>query len=81
LEALNGAFPDQGDVWAKTLQFSGDPMKVNCAGFAKNQAALMAFVDRLRARPEVQGVQIQQVRGDNPLQFSLTYRWEARDAK
>jgi hypothetical protein len=81
LETLSAAFPDQGEVWAKTIQFSGDPMKVNCAGFAKNQAALMGFVDRLRARPDVQGVQIQQVRGENPLQFSLTYKWEARDAK
>ena len=33
------------------------------------------------SRPDIVEVQVQQVRGENPVQFSLTYRWEARDAK
>jgi len=29
----------------------------------------------------VSDVQVQQVRGENPLQFSFTYKWAPRDGK
>ena len=80
LEALMGAFPDQGDVWAKSIQIVEGP-KVTCSGFARSQAALNSLLDRLRARTDVADVQVQSVRGQNPIQFSFTYKWEARDAK
>jgi hypothetical protein len=80
LESLDAAFPEQGDVWAKSIQIA-DGSKVTCAGFARNQSALLAFIDRLRARADVSGVQLQQQRGDNPIQFSITYKWGAHDAK
>ncbi len=79
-EALAGAFPDSGEVWAKGIQIT-DGAKVTCAGFTRNQPALLAVLDRLRARPEVSGLQVQQVRGENPIQFSVTYKWEAKHAK
>lgn len=80
IEALVGAFPDQGDVWAKSIQVS-EASKVTCTGFARSQAALMGVLDRLRARPDVTGLQLQQVRGENPVQFSFTYKWEAKHAQ
>lgn len=80
LEALAAAFPDQGDVWAKSIQL-GEGSKVTCSGFARNQAGFDALRDRLRSRSDVTGLQVQQVRGDNPVQFSLTYKWEPHDAK
>ena len=79
VEGLAAAFPDQGDVWAKSVQVT-DGTKVTCAGFARNQSALLAWFDRLRARKDVTGLQVQQVRGENPIQFSITYKWEAHDA-
>ncbi len=80
LEALIGAFPDQGEVWAKSIQVA-EGSKVTCTGFARSQSALMAMLDRLRSRPDVTGLQLQQVRGENPVQFSVTYKWEARHAQ
>lgn len=80
LEGLTESFPDEGTVWAKSIQI-GEGFKVTCTGFAKSQGALHSLIDRVRARPDVSAVQVQQERGENPVQFSFTYKWEARDAK
>lgn len=80
LEALDSAFPEQGDVWAKSVQVS-DGAKINCVLFARNQAAMLAFLTRLRAHKDVSSVQVQTQRGENPIQFSMTYRWGHADAK
>ena len=80
IESLTAAFPEGGEVWAKSVQYN-EGHKVTCAGFAKNQPALMSMLERLRARPDVSDVQVQQVRGENPLQFSFTYKWAPRDGK
>lgn len=80
MESLTAAFPEGGEVWAKSVQM-GEGNKVTCSGFAKNQPALMATLDRLRKRSDASEVQVQQVRGENPIQFSFTYKWSPRDAK
>ena len=46
---------------------------------ARTQPALMAMMDRLRARHDVSGLQVQQIRGENPIQFSIIYQWEAQN--
>ena len=80
LESITEAFPEQGEVWAKSVQISED-FKVTCSGFAQNQPALLAMLGRLRARTDVTAVQVQSVRGEKPVQFSFTYKWVPRDAK
>jgi hypothetical protein len=80
LESLTASFPEQGEVWAKSVQI-GEDFKVTCSGFAQNQPAMLAMLDRLRKRPDVTGVQVQSVRGEKPVQFSLTFKWVQRDAK
>ena len=80
IESLTECFPETGEVWAKSVQIS-DEFKVTCSGFAQNQKALLDMVGRLRARPDVTGVQVQSVRGEKPVQFSFTYKWVPRDAK
>ena len=75
METLATAFPDAGDVWAKSIQVANGH-KVTCTGFARTQATLMSMIDRLRARPDVSGVQVQQIRGENPVQFSIIFQWE-----
>ncbi len=80
LEVLDSAFPEIGDVWAKSVTIA-DGAKITCIGYARNQGTLLSFLDRLRARPEVASVQIQQERGENPIQFSMTFKWAPNDAK
>lgn len=80
MESLTQAFPETGEVWAKSVQI-GEDFKVTCSGFAQNQPAFLAMLTRLRARPDVTGVQVQSVRGEKPVQFSFTYKWVPRDAK
>lgn len=73
LESLFTAFPDGGDVWAKSIQINGG--KVTCTGLAHNQPAILAMRKRLQQRPDVTGLQLSGVRGDNPVQFTMVYRW------
>ena len=80
LESITEAFPEQGEVWAKSVQI-GEDFKVTCSGFAQNQPAWLAMLGRLRARPDVTGLQVQSVRGEKPVQFSFTYKWVQKDAK
>ncbi len=75
MESVIAAFPDQGDVWAKSFQVT-DGNKVTCTGFARNQAVLLALLERLRALPGVNDLQRGPMRGDNPVQFSFTCKWE-----
>lgn len=80
LEGLASAFPDSGEVWAKSIQM-GEGGKVTCSGFARNQGAMQSFLERLRKRKDVSGLTLQQQRGENPIQFSIVYKWEGADAK
>lgn len=77
VESLIAAFPDQGDVWAKSIQFTPG-YHVTCTGFARSQSALVSMVDRLRARPGITGLQVPQLRGGDKqnVQFSITYVWQ-----
>jgi len=75
IENVVAAFPEQGDVWAKSLQVT-DGNKVTCTGFARNQAVLLALLERMRAMPGVTDLQRGPMRGDNPVQFSFTCKWE-----
>jgi hypothetical protein len=77
LDSLVRAFPEQGDVWAKSIQVAQDG-KVTCTGFARTQPALMGLLTRMRARPDITALQMQQIRGENPIQFSITFQWEPR---
>ena len=52
LDGLMTAFPDTGEVWAKSIQVV-DGSKVTCTGFARTQPALQGLLDRLRARADV----------------------------
>lgn len=70
IEGIAESFPEQGDVWAKTIHITDDG-KVVVTGFFKNQQALEALIDKLRSRPGVNGLQIQQIRGE---QFTFSYK-------
>jgi len=81
LRALLTASPEQGAVWMRSVQISADKSGdavVNIAGFAQTNGALMAFQDSLRKQPGVSGVTLKNTRGNNPLQFSLTFKWQSQ---
>ncbi len=76
IEGLAGAFPERGDTWCKSVSVS-DGTRVTLSGFARNQSAFLTLHDRLKAKPGISNVEIQQTRGDNPVQYSITFKWEA----
>jgi hypothetical protein len=80
LEGLMNAFPDRGDVWAKSIQID-EKSKVTCTAFTRVAAARLAFVDTLRKRPEVTNLLTQSLRGQNPETFTISFTWEPKDAK
>jgi len=91
LKTLISAFPERGDVWTRSVQLaadkpdpathtpaSPDTVIVAVSGFARNNATLMAFEDNLRKQPGISDLQPKQIRGNNPLQFSLTLKWQPK---
>jgi hypothetical protein len=76
LGGLVAAFPETGEVWAKSVEIK-ENSSVVCSGFARTQGAWMDFLDRLRGQAGVVELQVQSVRGESPVQFALSYRWEA----
>lgn len=93
LETLFAAFPEKGEVWARSVQIaayqeksenssrmvvSTEASKVTVSGFTRSQAALMGLQEHLRKEPGVSALQLQQLRGNNPIQFSLTFKWESK---
>lgn len=96
LETLIAAFPERGDVWTRSVQIgawmdksesgsravqSTTASKVTVSGFARSSAALLGLQDRLRKQSGVSELQLQQYRGNNPIQFSLSYKWEPKHDK
>jgi len=93
LETLVATFPEQGDIWARSVQIgpfmeknetggravqSTEASKVSVSGFARSNAVLLSLQDRLRKQPGVSALQLQQIRGNNPIQFSLSFKWEPK---
>ncbi|MBN1676050.1 MAG: hypothetical protein JXR37_33710 [Kiritimatiellae bacterium] len=74
LEGLTAAFPQDGVVWARSVEIKENRL-VSCSGFARSQTAFMETLDRLRGRPEIDDVQVQQVRGADPIQFTFKFIW------
>lgn len=75
LRQLTEAFPESGEVTAKTVEIR-DLNTVTCSGTARNYQALLKTVGRLRANPLTRDVNLGPARGQSPaLQFSFTFHW------
>lgn len=79
IKAITSAFPEYGTVWARTLEYH-HPNTVKCTGFAKNNSNILTMLEPLGETPGVEDLQVVQMRGDDPVQFSLSYQWNARQA-
>jgi hypothetical protein len=76
LRRLAEAYPEEGTVSAKTVEFRS-PATVSCSGTARDNQALLRTLDKLRAAPEITAVQVEQIRGRSPIQFTFNFRWTA----
>lgn len=72
--SITEAFPENGTVWIRTLEITNQS-QVSCSGSARSQQAWLEMLDRLRETEGVGDLKILQVRGDNPLQFTLSFHW------
>ena len=93
LKTLIGAFPDRGDVWTRSVQItavidkgdagartiqSSTASSVTVSGFARSNSALMGLQDNISKQPGVTALKMKQIRGNNPIQFTLTFKWEPK---
>jgi hypothetical protein len=76
MKRVTECFPDNGSVTAKTLEVHGNAL-VTISGTARDNAALLRVQEQLRKAKEVQSLKIEQIRGKTPMQFTLTFRWNA----
>ena len=74
LRRLTEAFPEDGVVSARTLEIR-EPSAVICSGVARNNAALLKWLDQLNGIKEISNVNVQ-VHGQAPLQFTCNFQWE-----
>jgi hypothetical protein len=77
LRRLTEAFPEDSAVTAKTVEIR-EPATVTCSGTARNQQALLKTLEKLREMKEVASIQVEQMRGGSPMQFTFNFRWAER---
>jgi Tfp pilus assembly protein PilN len=75
VRALTEAFPETGSVWVRTLEIRETDL-VECAGSARSTRDYLAMLETLRKTPGVTGLQVGQVKGGSPIQFSFQYTWK-----
>jgi hypothetical protein len=73
LHCLTDAFPEQGSVTAKTIEIH--PGTVVCTGTAFDNQSFLETLDRLRASSSVASLQVGQIRGNSPIQFTISFQW------
>lgn len=80
LRALTAAFPETGSVWLRSIEIR-EAGTVACLGFGKSNRACLETLKTLRDAPGVTLLQVDQMRGDNPVQFSFRYTWKKETAE
>jgi len=74
MRELTKAFPEDGVVWAKTVEIR-DLNLITCAGQTRDYQALLKTLERLRASKEFADVRLTTIRGKTPMQFNFDFRW------
>lgn len=72
--SLTEAFPEDGAAWATSVTIS-EHDKVSCSGKARTDDDWLRMLEALGTTPGVEDLQVLQRRGNRPLEFSLSYRW------
>jgi len=74
LRQLTLAFPEYGDVTAKSIEIHNGS-QVTCTGIARDTGALLRMLGQLQATNGITGVTVEQLRGKSPLQFTFDFQW------
>ena len=74
LRRLTEAFPTDGTVTAKTLEVR-ELGAVTCTGTAHDNQSVFRALNKLSSLPEIHDVKLDQLRGNNPLQFTFNFQW------
>jgi hypothetical protein len=74
LQKITTAFPEEGSVWVKSLEVKG-MSKIQCSGDARSNRDWLEMLERLRQVPGIEDLQVLQVRGNSPVEFRLSFRW------
>lgn len=77
LRRLTESFPEDGRVWARSVELRG-ASSVVCAGTARDREALLEALSRLGAAPEVDDLKTEQMRGEGPVEFTFNFQWTDR---
>lgn len=76
IRRITESFPENGTVTAKTLEIKANG-QVSVTGTARDHAALLRTLEQLGKNREVQGLNLEQIRGKSPAQYTFTFRWNA----
>ncbi|HEY1716990.1 MAG TPA: hypothetical protein VGH42_01700 [Verrucomicrobiae bacterium] len=74
LRQLTLAFPQDGEVTAKTIEIH-DGNTVSCSGNARDNTALLAMLSKLRSADGVSDLKVDQIRGKSPMQFTFDFQY------
>jgi hypothetical protein len=74
LRQLTQAFPEDGVVTAKTVEIR-EPNLVTCTGTARDNAALLRMLEKLREAGNVADLKVNRIQGKAPMQFTFDFRW------
>lgn len=74
LRQLSLAFPEDGVVTAKTISIQSDDT-VSCSGNARDNAALLATLAKLRAADGVSALKVDLIHGKSPMQFTFDFQY------
>jgi hypothetical protein len=74
LRQLTAAFPEDGEVTAKSVEIREGNV-VSCSGNARDNTALLRALSQLRAASEVRDLKVESIRGNAPMQFTFEFQW------
>jgi hypothetical protein len=75
MRALSQAFPEEGNVTAKSVEIR-DLNTVTCTGNARDNQSYLHLLDQLRMNQDVSDLKTESLRGQAPaLQFTLNFQW------
>jgi hypothetical protein len=74
LRQLTLVFPEDGEVTARTIEIR-DGGTVSCSGNARDNAALLGMLSKLRAADGVTELKVDQIRGKSPMQFTFDFQY------
>ena len=76
---ITNAFPKNGAVWVKSLEIK-DYSNIQFTGKAGNNRELLSMLDNLKNSERITDIKVIQVRGENPIEFRLTFTWNGKES-